>query len=437
MKRFPGLRCLWGLSLLFTLAALRLGAANPTIAITNLPAFGTTNALGGYVANADFTTNCVAVFIFVDGGWYSKPSCQTQLTPLRTNGTWSANVASVASDTTATEFAACLVPTNYNLPCVNGTNALVIPPQAMATTYAVRVDPATRRFNFAGYGWWVKDSRGGTEGPGPNYFSSSTNNIWVDAQGWLHLKITYTNSQWQCAEIISDRSFGYGQYRFSVNTPVSVLGSNVVLGLFTWSDDAAYNDREIDIEQSRWNYDYGPNKVEDFAISPYNSGQQTNFALATTLTNSTHSFIWQSNTVAFQTLRGDYTPSPASSNLLAAWSCSQGIPPAGGEQVHLNLWLINGTAPQSNLPVEMVLTNFAYVPLGSPQPANWLSGSLTNQTVQMKLQCLPDWHYIIQSSSDLLNWTNLTTLIATNPTAPILDTNLTANRKFYRAITEP
>lgn len=437
MKRFFGLYVLWVFSLLFTLAATRLGATTPSITITNLPAFGTTNALGGFVTNADLTTNCVAVFIFVDGGWYSKPSCQSQLTPLRTNGTWSANVATSASDTTATEFAAFLVPTNYNLACADGTNALYIPTQAVATTYAVRVDPATRRFNFAGYGWWIKDSSGSTEGPGPNYFTSSTNNIWVDAQGWLHLKITYTNSQWQCAEIISDRSFGYGQYRFSVNTPVSVLGSNVVLGLFTWSDDGAYNDREIDIEQSRWNYDYGPTKVEDFAIPPYNTGQQTNFALATTLTNSTHSFIWQSNLVSFQTLRDNYTPTPAASNVLAAWNCSIGIPPAGGEQVHLNLWLIDGTAPQSNLPVEMVLTNFAYVPLGSPQPANWLGWSRTNQTVQLKLQCVPDWHYAIQVSSDLLNWTNLATLIPTNATVSILDTNQTASRRFYRAITEP
>jgi hypothetical protein len=66
--------------------------------------------------------------------------------------------------------------------------------------------------SFSGYDWWVKSSAGKV-GPGPNYFSDSTNNVWTDSLGQLHLRITNRSNQWQCAELISARTFGYGSYR--------------------------------------------------------------------------------------------------------------------------------------------------------------------------------------------------------------------------------
>ena len=427
------LACAWGV---FTLSSAN--AASLTVVITNVPAFGAFGNLGGYVTNANLTTNCIAAFIYVGGGWHSKPYCNPQLTPIQPDGSWSANITTANSDTNATEVAVFLVPTNYNQPCINGASGLTNTPQVEASAYAVRVDPGLRQFNFSGYGWWCRTSTG-LEGPGPNYFSNSTNNIWVDTQGSLHLKITDTKSEWQCAEVISDRSFGYGQYRFTVNTPVSVLGTNVVLGMFTYSDDAAYNDREIDIEQSRWDYVYGHKDVEDYAISPYGSGQQTNFALPVTVTNSTHSFIWQSTNVAFQSLNGSFASPPASTNILATWSCALGIPPAGGEQVHINLWLENGTPPTNKQPVEVVLSQFEFVPLGLPQAAQ-----LTNVTtvfghqVQLYMRGLTDWHYQMMASSNLHGWQTLGTFIATNNGYQFVDTNpVSLIPRYYRVVTEP
>lgn len=224
-----------------------------------------------------------------------------------------------------------------------------------------------RQFSFSGYGWYAKRSSG-LAGPGPNYFSDSTNNIWVDAQGALHLKVTHVNNQWQCAEIISDYSFGYGLYRFTVSTPVNRLCPSAVLGLFTWSNDSAYNDREIDIELSRWNYAFGTNNVEDYAVSPYHAGQVRRFPLSASVTNSTHSFLWQSNNVAFQSMNGNFASSPASTNILENWNCAVGIPPEGGEQVHINLWLDKGKPPANGQPVEVIISKFEYVPFRPPQP---------------------------------------------------------------------
>src|SRR5258708_3441244 len=111
--------------------------------------------------------------------------------------------------------------------------------------------PEVRRLRFSGYDWTVKSSDGRV-GPGPNYFSDSNDNVLVDAQGRLHLLITQPNGRWYCAEVISIRSFGYGTYRFYLDTNLDNLDPQIVLGMFTWNDAPAYNHREIDIEVSRW-----------------------------------------------------------------------------------------------------------------------------------------------------------------------------------------
>ena len=58
---------------------------------------------------------------------------------------------------------------------------------------------------FAGRSWSVK-SGPGPLGPGPNLFSNSPQNVWVDAMGQLHLAITNRDGQWQAAEVILNES---------------------------------------------------------------------------------------------------------------------------------------------------------------------------------------------------------------------------------------
>jgi hypothetical protein len=76
--------------------------------------------------------------------------------------------------------------------------------------------------------------------------------VFVDNEGHLHLRIDHRDDRWSCAEVISTRSFGYGTYRFDLDSHIDCLDPQVVLGLFTWNDDPSYNHREIDIEVARW-----------------------------------------------------------------------------------------------------------------------------------------------------------------------------------------
>ena len=46
-------------------------------------------------------------------------------------------------------------------------------------------DFGDKTIEFSGYTWRIKE--GGIYGPGTNYFSASSDNIWVDEKGWLHL----------------------------------------------------------------------------------------------------------------------------------------------------------------------------------------------------------------------------------------------------------
>src|SRR5258708_6940788 len=106
---------------------------------------------------------------------------------------------------------------------------------------------ATNTVTFSGMSWEVKSSSGRV-GPGSNYFSGE--NVLVDEQGRLHLRIAMRDGHWACAEVIGGDSLGYGTYKFDV-ADTSSLDANAVLGLFTWDSAARqHHYREIDVEVS-------------------------------------------------------------------------------------------------------------------------------------------------------------------------------------------
>jgi hypothetical protein len=417
-----------------------LAGASPVMLITNLPAYGTTDTLRGVVVGANPATQAVAVFIYVPGyGWVTKPTCAQPLTTIQTNGAWSANVTTGGSDVDATRVAALLVSTNYNQPCVAGLGALPtnVYAQAIAKTVVTRPSPGVRFFSFCGYDWWVKSSAGQV-GPGPNYFSDQTNNVWTDTNGWLHLRITNRTNAWQCAEVISARTFGSGNYRFELNSPVDGLNTNVTLGLFTWSDDPAYTDREIDVEGGRWENAADTNNAQ-FVVQPYNlANHLVRYRVPSTLTNSTHLFAWSTNQISFQSQTGAY--SAAATNLIASWTFTNAaaVPASGDEAVHLNLWLVSGNPPTDGNEVEVVVKSFNFVPLGTP-PAATIANPRLNVAGQFQcsLGIQPDFRYTLQASSNLFQWQPLTTALATNLALGFTDSNSASSPRFYRVVTLP
>ena len=429
--------------MVFAAISARCDAATSSIIITNLPAYSSTSPLSGVVLNADPATNAVAVFIYVPGyGWVTKPTCAQPLTTIQTNGSWSASITTGGSDVDATRVAALLVSTNYSQSCVLGLANLPtnVYAQAIAKAVVTRPSPGVRFFSFSGYDWWVKNSDGPV-GPGPNYFSDNTNNVWTDTNGWLHLRITHRTNAWQCAELISARTFGPGSYRFELNSVADNLNPNVTLGLFTWSDDPAFTYREIDVECGRWQNPADTNNAQ-FVVQPYYlANQLVRYRVPPGLADSTHLFVWETNRISWQAQTGAY--SAAATNLIAAYvfTNAANVPQSGDEAVHLNLWLVNGytNSPTDNNEVEVIIKNFNFVPLGTPPRAVLRNLSMAAAgPFKCDFSVQPDFRYEVQTSSNLVAWAHLTTFLAINPVFNFVDSNPPAIRpRFYRAVTQP
>jgi hypothetical protein len=211
--------------------------------------------------------------------------------------------------------------------------------------------------SFAGATWTVKTSTR-KAGPGPNYFSDSDRNVSVDAQGRLHLRITRNKDRWECAEVIHTASLGYGTYRFYLDSPMDKLDPNVVLGLFTWSDDPAYAHREIDIELSRWSKP--DNLNAQYVVQPFSSAEhRMRFSQPPGLDQTTQQFRWQADSIFFQSLRA--TPSDPRT-VIQEWKATHGIPVPGGENARINLWLFRGRGPPDGHEVEVIVKRFEFIP---------------------------------------------------------------------------
>jgi len=232
--------------------------------------------------------------------------------------------------------------------------------KAVEVTERIR-KPYNDRLQFSGYEWRTKSSDARV-GPGPNYFSDKEN-IWVDSQELLHMQITQSQDRWYCAEVISERSFGYGTYRFYIDNRVDDLDPNIVLGLFTWSDESAYSHREIDIECSRWgNTSVNANNAQ-FVVQPFNlPGRIMRFKIAPSVENSVHSFKWMKDNVFFQSIEGSDAESFDSGKVIKQWTCTKGIPQPGDENARINLWLVGGKPPKSNGKMEVVISKFEFAP---------------------------------------------------------------------------
>jgi hypothetical protein len=251
----------------------------------------------------------------------------------------------------------------------------------------------------------------------------------VDQAGKLHLKIAYLNGAWRCAEVILSESLGHGIYRFTLDTDIANFPDPIVVGFFTYSDDALYAHREIDVEFSNGAVVGKPNPWQ-FVIQPYTiAAQRHQFTVPDAMNQSSHSIIWLPDQVSFNSFEGvpanrgyslgydinyvfwlGMTPpftirsvslnSPT--NILItiddsffaspqaffwarlngaqelgdpppfqSWSTTSGVPPAGDEKFHINAWLFNGTPPgQEGEVYEIVVSNFEFEPLdnGKFQP---------------------------------------------------------------------
>jgi hypothetical protein len=113
-----------------------------------------------------------------------------------------------------------------------------------------RPDLDASTIEWANQKWFVR-STDIPEGPGPNLYARE--NVWVDTAGKLHLRIVKRKGKWTCAEIFSAERFGFGEYRFTVETELTAIDRAAVLGMFVYDGlNCRQMYSEIDIEVACW-----------------------------------------------------------------------------------------------------------------------------------------------------------------------------------------
>lgn len=222
-----------------------------------------------------------------------------------------------------------------------------------------QVKSSTRVITFSGFEWVVRTTGNGKEGPGPNHFSDSEDNVRVDEAGRLHLKIVQKGGIWYCSGISMRRSLGHGTYVFYVSGRVSELDQHVVAGLFTYRND----EEEIDIEFSRWS---DPDNMDSqFAVQPSHlPGNKVRFNLDLIGERSTHAFNWQPKKIDFISLQG-HGLTPTADHVIHQWTYTgANIPPDSDERLKINLWLFRGRAPSDAREQELVIDRVEYIKEG-------------------------------------------------------------------------
>lgn len=229
----------------------------------------------------------------------------------------------------------------------------------LVLTLAASLVRAETTIKWQGYKWFVKSAA--SEGPGPNSWDAS--NVWIDAKGYLHIKISKVNGKWTCAEIWTDHALGFGTYQCQLEGATDKLDPNLIFSMFSYSGPDEI--KEIDIEYAKWGNAKEMNGW--WTVYPNDtSGIKKSFGFTYKLTSnfSTSRYTWTKQGVHYWMLDGNQ-PGNSTNMLMHEWNYR---PQNAQHQVtqtpmplHFNLWLFQGKPPMDGKPVEVIIHNFTKI----------------------------------------------------------------------------
>ena len=218
----------------------------------------------------------------------------------------------------------------------------------------ILVNPAlSRTIRFSGYDWNVRLKGKGL--PGPNYWSESPENVLVDGNGWLHLKITYNieKKRWECSEVYSRDRTQYGKHLFYIISRLDSLDQNVVASVFAYKDTL----NEIDIEWTRWGQP-NPGYNAQYVVQPWSrTGNLERFLTVLSGTYTAHYFDWQADHILFKSIHGHHEEPSHQWELIYEWLYEGKDIPKDKDslRVHINLYLDRGNPPSDGKEVEIII----------------------------------------------------------------------------------
>lgn len=283
------------------------------------------------------------IVLFARSGiWWVQPTASQPYTAIQPDSRWKSTTHPGSA------YAAMLVDPEYKPPMtVKALPEKGGPVKAVATAEGpALIQPPAANLIFSGYEWVVR-STPGTPGGSPNSYDAR--NAWVDQKGLLHLRIAKKSNRWTSAEVYLPRSLGYGSYRFVISD-VSQFEPAAVLVISTWDD--SNSDAEMDIEISRWGEPGGRNS--QYVVQPYYVPANVVRFLSPP-GRLTYSLDWEPGRVSFRTVRG-------SGSVVASHVFTSGVPTAGSETVHVNLYVFDNRPVRLQHEVEVIIEKFEYLP---------------------------------------------------------------------------
>jgi hypothetical protein len=284
------------------------------------------------------------------GVWWIQPFKAQPFTNILPDLTWK------NSTHLGTEYSALLVGPDYKPPTkietMPGLGNGVI---AVVSAKGVTTKPLNPKvIQFSGYDWTVR-SAGSDRGGEPNFYDPE--NAWVDEKGYLHLHMGLHDGHWSCAEVVLNRSLGYGSYRFVIQDSPH-LGPSPVVGMYTLDDEASDDVRhELDIELSRWTT---PNKQNaQYVVQPYYRPENV-VRFTAPAGEVTHMFRWEAGVASFKSIRGAVVSSESKS--FSEHVFNSGVPTPAAEKVHIDLYDFHHSRNASHGPAEVVIEKFEYLP---------------------------------------------------------------------------
>jgi exo-beta-1,3-glucanase (GH17 family) len=96
------------------------GRATPAVQFTSVPPLGSSDNLVGNVSHIVPADNYVAVFIHVEGGWWTKPYWSSPETLIACDGSWTTDITTGGDDPQADQIIAFVLPASFQVPLAYG-----------------------------------------------------------------------------------------------------------------------------------------------------------------------------------------------------------------------------------------------------------------------------------------------------------------------------
>jgi len=350
-RSYIALRLALGALLCVSLGGCRSGQprAAPSIEITRVPPAGdgTPDKLEEIAGRVHGAQPGERVVLFaLSGVWWVQPEEDRPFIAIHPDSKWN------SSTHPGSVYAALLVDASYHPPLSVNTlpeKGGLVHAVAKVTGLEPNVPPPT--LQFSGYQWEVRQTASERE---RSKYPGMPPSAWTDANGFIHLRVSKVEDHWVSAEVKLSRSLGFGSYKFVVHD-VSHLEPAAIFALFTWDEFGP--PREMDIEISRWGEPQDKNA--QFVVQPYIVPANT-IRFDAPAGPLTYWMDWEPGRVAFKTIRG--SGSSKQSDIVAQHVFTSGVPSAGSERIHMNLYRYGIERHPLQRDFEVVIEKFEFLP---------------------------------------------------------------------------